>query len=718
MARPEELESEDVAEHDIHWARREVVRNCIYGVDLNPMAVELAKLSLWLTTVASNKPLSFLDHHLRCGNSLIGAKLDGLMALPNSKRDPEQLPMWQFVIKQQKEHTEELLRQYADMAERADDDLQTVKWKEEKYKALRESELSRRLYELANVWLSTYFGNQVEEIDYEELQNHLSPNRFPDWQDFRGQEWFRRAQALASEKRFFHWELEFPEAFAAKENAGFDVVIGNPPYSSKLSTGTKQLMPLFELISYRCDPFAFFVEKGMSLVKINGNLGFIIPATWTGNAYYENLRKMLLESKSLKSIILFDGLVFEDANVDTSIVMASKEGVIERKFSMGISRPGLIQQMAQIDKDYRVVELSERFDIPRTVGHEWDDLIIKLHQLSHKLSEISSHISLGLRLASVTEYTSNAQNSNFSEPLFLGDNIERYGPLAPKLFFNSKNAPIVGGTKNPEIYNLNNKILMQSIRNLSLKRRLVPTLDQKGFYFGGNVVGIALKNITLSPAFVLALLASRLLNEFFAHRFVTISLTSTFLSEIPIRGISFTTPEPEQARLGAELKALYLAGKFNEILSSVEDCLPKDAQGNFIAAQEKSDVVHDLLAFLAEHMLEMNKQKQQEIKGFLGWLESEIGSKVEDLSPKTKVQEYNKLKFDELLAVLKKNKRKLAIDPARREPQERLRLEFDASLAKLQPLMERIRQTDELIDQIVYKLYGLTEEEIAIVEGK
>lgn len=58
-----------VAENDIHWARREVVRNCIYGVDLNPMAVELAKLSLWLKTVASNKPLSFLDHHLRCGNS-------------------------------------------------------------------------------------------------------------------------------------------------------------------------------------------------------------------------------------------------------------------------------------------------------------------------------------------------------------------------------------------------------------------------------------------------------------------------------------------------------------------------------------------------------------------------------------------------------------------------------------------------------------------------
>jgi hypothetical protein len=78
-------------------------------------------------------------------------------------------------------------------------------------------------------------------------------------------------------------------------------------------------------------------------------------------------------------------------------------------------------------------------------------------------------------------------------------------------------------------------------------------------------------------------------------------------------------------------------------------------------------------------------------------------------------------KFDvvhDLLAVSKKNKRKIAIDPARREPQERLRAEFAASVDKLKPLMERIAATDELIEQIVYKLYGLTEEEIGFVEGK
>ena len=129
-------------------------------------------------------------------------------------------------------------------------------------------------------------------------------------------------------------------------------------------------------------------------------------------------------------------------------------------------------------------------------------------------------------------------------------------------------------------------------------------------------------------------------------------------------------------------------------------------------------MVHDLLAFLAERMLEMNKQKQQEIKGFLGWLESFVGAKVEDLTPKTKLQSYYEHDYESFLAVLKKNRKKLAVDPARREPAEALRSEFEGSMGKLTPLRERIRQTDELIDAVVYKLYGLTAEEIAIVEGK
>jgi hypothetical protein len=184
------------------------------------------------------------------------------------------------------------------------------------------------------------------------------------------------------------------------------------------------------------------------------------------------------------------------------------------------------------------------------------------------------------------------------------------------------------------------------------------------------------------------------------------------------RRISFTTPAPERARLGTELQQLYAVGKFAEILARVDACLPKDEARNFIADQERSDVVHDLLTFLAERMLEMNKEKQKEIKGFLGWLEGFVGAKVEDLTPKTKLQSYYEHDYEGFLAVLKKNRKKLAIDPARREPGVVLKAEFEGSVGKLAPLREQIRLTDGLIDAVVYRLYGLTEEEIGIVEGE
>jgi len=153
------------------------------------------------------------------------------------------------------------------------------------------------------------------------------------------------------------------------------------------------------------------------------------------------------------------------------------------------------------------------------------------------------------------------------------------------------------------------------------------------------------------------------------------------------------------------------------VLEVVDGCLPKDDAGELIAEAERSDVVCDLLAHLAEEMIRMNKEKQEEIRGFLAWLADFIGARVDDLSNKTKVQAYYEIEFPELLAVLKKNKRKLACDPGRRAFGEDLRREYSASMEKLAPLLARIGEADRLIDLIVYKLYGLTAEEVAIVEG-
>ena len=154
-----------------------------------------------------------------------------------------------------------------------------------------------------------------------------------------------------------------------------------------------------------------------------------------------------------------------------------------------------------------------------------------------------------------------------------------------------------------------------------------------------------------------------------------------------------------------------------KIIEVVDSCLPMDASGEFVAEAERSDVVCDLLAHLAVEMIRMNREKQEEIRGFLAWLSVYIGDRIDDLSNKTKAQTYYEADFGELLAVLKKNRGKLGVDPGRPAFGEDLRQEHSASMEKLAPLLLRIGEVDRLIDAIVYRLYGLTEAEVAIVEG-
>ena len=163
--------------------------------------------------------------------------------------------------------------------------------------------------------------------------------------------------------------------------------------------------------------------------------------------------------------------------------------------------------------------------------------------------------------------------------------------------------------------------------------------------------------------------------------------------------------EQERTRRKEELNRYF---RDQQILKLVEGCLPRDGQG-----KEKSDVVHDLLAFLAERMIEMNREKQGEIKRFLERLEGLLGVAIEDLTGKAILKEYYDKSWEEVKKVLEKNKGKLkkALEA------EAVKKEFEGSKGKLRPLLSQIENTDRLIDQIVYSLYGLTEEEIKVVEG-
>jgi len=240
--------------------------------------------------------------------------------------------------------------------------------------------------------------------------------------------------------------------------------------------------------------------------------------------------------------------------------------------------------------------------------------------------------------------------------------------------------------------------------------------------------------------FVLSILASRLIS--FYHRKVFLDTALQRFQKIlikdaknfPIRRIGFSTPA--DCREQALQTAINLYQNFQS--NHNPDTLLAQVDSHLSQQPEEADVIHDLLAYLAEQMIELNKQKQTEIKSFLQWLERFIGCPIDTLTNKSKIQNYlgdyykkvtggadvdndtgePHLSLDALIELLKKNRKKLKIDPTARKEQQTLEKEYQASLDILLPIKMQLMRCDNLIDQIVYKLYGLTEEEIAIVEGR
>ncbi|HKS43073.1 MAG TPA: N-6 DNA methylase, partial [Blastocatellia bacterium] len=239
---PNILSLEEVGGEDPQaFYKRLVVERCLYGVDLNQLAVELAKLSLWLHTVSHDKALSFLDHHLRCGNSLIGARVeDNLSTTPPEldargrikKRDERQLILG-FTETLTATHLQFFLDTFGEIIELMPGDAENERMKDRLY---REMDAQREKFRaVANIWLAPYFGVAVSPEQYQASVAALRGTE-AGWQQLAEEEWFNDAQSVARKKRFFHWELEFPEVFfnpdglKLKAERGFDVVNGNPPY--------------------------------------------------------------------------------------------------------------------------------------------------------------------------------------------------------------------------------------------------------------------------------------------------------------------------------------------------------------------------------------------------------------------------------------------------------------------------------------------------------
>jgi len=228
-----------------HWKRR-VVQSCIYGVDLNPLAVELSKLSLWIATVAKERPLSFLDHHLRSGNSLVGARLTDLRVvgpkqtrrLKLAQEQSADAGTQQLSMLDNAEFLVALTNAVTSMWLIEDSPAETVgevKEQERVFNQLRAA-LHAKHGRLADLVLAPAFGFQfdTQKDQFKALASYAMGRGIAPVRQFEAL--LDAAGDVSKAQHFFHWELDFPEIYFDRngnhlgDRAGFDAVVGNPPY--------------------------------------------------------------------------------------------------------------------------------------------------------------------------------------------------------------------------------------------------------------------------------------------------------------------------------------------------------------------------------------------------------------------------------------------------------------------------------------------------------
>ncbi|WP_276302298.1 Eco57I restriction-modification methylase domain-containing protein [Halorussus lipolyticus] len=311
----------------IHWARRQVAQRCIYGVDDNGMAVELAKVSLWLRTLSADQPLAFLDHHLKRGDSLAGTDVAEVEELARDTGPNASLADFGAT---RADAIGDLMDAYREFAALENETLEDVKRMERTYAEIRRDDLRQRLTGMANVHAAERFGLDVPSGAYERMGRALDDDR--EWQAVAEKSWFEDAQRIADERGFFHWKLAFPEVFyegdgSAKDEAeaGFDAVVGNPPYvrSRNLPDDLKE----YYRDEYRTAEGAY--DLYVPFAELAGDLGkrvsLVVPNKWTTTGYGRELRERLLDDWGLKEVLDASNLdVFPDADIYPVVVTYGK----------------------------------------------------------------------------------------------------------------------------------------------------------------------------------------------------------------------------------------------------------------------------------------------------------------------------------------------------------------------------------------------------------
>ena len=683
----------------------------LFGIELDKTALNIAKISILLETIklASSQPgleeslresgyqFSYLEMNFIHGNTVVG--------LPN-------------------EHSIKHLKQ-------------------------RKSEI-RQLFEVRNSYLAN-FENPRPLVDIENVKSILRKELDEYFQRYL--ENLNFASDILKDTIPLYWALEFWYVFfdqegipLSEDESGFDIIIGNPPYidsetMTKMSPNVRRYCAKqYVSASGNWDLFCVFIEKGITHTKKDGYFGYIIPNKLLAAEYSLETQKVL-EKYALKRIRDYSrSKVFEtDTSVYPIVIVLQKsspksnhtiqveviEEAEENELKLSFENQITVETFRELPKGLWSPLVRENFPIIQKV------LNISNALLQYGKIVGAASVSEAYKIKEILKETAESEFDQSSLAFINTGTIDRYnvlwGILPTRYIKKTYGKPIV---RRSDLRNISEKRLNESTSQkiiiAGMTLRLEAIYDPGYLVAGKSTILVLPKDLDLK--FLTACINSKLISFVYRELFESLSLHGGYLrigppqiSRIPIRRINFSTATNTRKALFEKAKKLYqqyLVTKDYGIISDfIEDRLPKDKKGDLIIEKEESDIVYDILIYLAEQIIELNKQKNEVIAEFIDWFEREFDTKIENMIHKKKLIFYYDLDCNEFLDVLEKNQNQIPIKLSDRAVQDTLRKVFEKNLAILSPLINKLKLVDELIDQIVYKLYRLTDEEIDKVDA-
>jgi len=717
-----------------------ILENNLYGVDINDESVEIAKLALWLRTAKPNRKLNSLNNNIKCGNSLISpSSPPSPLSSPRPSDTPLQIGEGTGVRTVEVQLPSQLLANARELRKNQ------MEAEEFLWQILRGRQLNnlkfRRQHPLKAGFILDFYcaeaklgieldggyhnTTEQQEIDEERTKiiNEYGINiiRFTNEDVLEDTENTLKKIAAAStppspiwrgaggeEEKAFNWHAEFPQVF---EKGGFDVVIGNPPYvrlesireeSEKLSTQN------YQTYDKRGDLYALFVERGFSILKESGYISYIMPNKWLQAGYGKVLREYFLSKELIQLIDFGDIQIFEGATTYPCIFIAKND---KPKSEISIS----VLQANNVDDFYsNVAQTAEIFKTEQFSAETWVVSSQKDSQLLERLK--NENITLenfingqsyrgvltGLTEAFLIDEETKKQlidedrnAEKLIKPFLLGRDVkaytsgsnENYLLLVPKGFTKSLSNDIDTENLAWDYFRTNFPAVANHLLNYKVKAE---KRTDKGDYYW------ELRACDYYEKFVIP----KIMYQAFQVKPCFIFDESGLFCNNSMWFI----PTESKALLAVlnSIMGWWLISKYCTQIQNGYQLIWK-----YFGQIPIPKVLTADLETLAEKMLSLNSDLQTKRQRFLKRLSDNFaGIKITG-----KIETFDELEFAQFLSELAKQKITLTL-----KQQDEWEEYFNEYQTECRNFVNQINATDKEIDGMVYGLYGLTEEEIGIIE--